>query len=59
MPCVYCLKEPVSVSICIECRTKLELAQERVSAAEKAAAAWRRGYYQLLREKENRRRRDR
>ena len=52
--CVYCLGSPISVSICLGCRTRLEQAEARAKGAERTAAHYRREFWKLLREKQRR-----
>ena len=55
--CVYCLKSPTSVCICVDCRTKLEISKKRVEDLEKQLKFVRRNNWRLSRENEQLRRR--
>jgi hypothetical protein len=52
--CFYCLDPDIMIGICVECRTKLELAKDRVARAERDAELWRRAYYKLSNERKRR-----
>lgn len=55
--CVYCLRSPTSVCICVGCRTKLEISKKRAEDLEKQLTLVRRKNWRLSREIEQLRRR--
>lgn len=51
--CVYCLDPKVSVSICLQCRSKLEQAERDVQYLQRQIAYYRRSWFNI--DKDNRR----
>lgn len=52
--CFYCLDPDIMIGVCVECRTKLEVAKDRVVRAERDAELWRRMYNRLSNERKRR-----
>lgn len=51
MPCFYCLDKRISISMCLECRGKLERARDDVQRYRREADAWRTKYWRVVNEK--------
>jgi hypothetical protein len=49
--CFYCTDDKVSISVCLRCRTKMEMFKMELERALKQAESYRIGYYRLLNEK--------
>lgn len=50
-PCMYCGEKKLLVRVCLDCRSKLEMAKRNVADARRDAEAWRRNYYRLQNER--------
>ena len=53
MPCFYCLEPKTSISICLDCRSKLERAKADAERYRKEAERWRRDYWRLQNERKS------
>lgn len=50
-PCFYCLKQKVSIAICINCRTNLEKVKQEADNWKKQAEGYRKMYFKLVKER--------
>lgn len=49
--CFYCMDDKVSISVCLRCRTKMEMFKMELERALEQAESYRLAYFRLLKEK--------